>query len=284
MKAIHWLSKLVISALITSLICVVSTFWVVNTYVDMILEQYNLKSAVSATPDWSKFAAHAGKQLQGFRLFGGAAGGTAGANGQAANKSGMAGDGTLPAISIGEQSGAGSDGSEGGASETKPSQSTGKESSTQRKPPEDAVAVFGHGSGDKTAPGAGSGTGSSAGSGTGTEAGSAAQSGKSASGSGISPGGSSVPGSGTGSGSETDEKIVVSAEQFTKKKDQLSTENKNKIFNMLVTRVPQKEMQAITNMMEGGITASEMKEIEKLLKTYMKPDEYDQLLRMIQSE
>ncbi|MDF2960348.1 MAG: hypothetical protein K0S39_2083 [Paenibacillus sp.] len=262
MKAMQWLSKLILSAVITSLICIVSTFWVVHTYVDMILEQYHLKSAVSTTPDWSKFVTHAGKQLGAFRLFGDEASGASDLNGTNQDKT-QEDENTLPVF--GNQPGTnpsnGQDvkinGGENGASNSQPQQpSTG--SSSQRKPPEDAVAVFGHQNGITEGAGNGAGNGSG-----------------SAGASGIDSDLSSDSSAG---------KIVVSGEEFTKKKEQLSTDAKNKIFNLMVKRVPQTEMQNISKLIEAGITASELKEIEQLLQKHLKPEEYSQLLGLIQQQ
>ncbi|NOU94737.1 hypothetical protein GC093_16135 [Paenibacillus sp. LMG 31456] len=290
MKAMQWLSKLIISAIITSMICVASTFWVVNTYVDMILEQYHLKSAVSTTPDWSKFMQHASKQLGAFRLFGNEAGAVDPSGRSAKQK----GEETMPVF---EQPANGLNGldmtnsGENGKSSSQQPSSTG--STSQRKPPEDAVAVFGQQNGITE------GSSSEAGSASGGAAGSASSTGSikkdtrtSAEISGAAKrenggntaGSSSTGGQVAGIGSDTAEKVVVSGEEFTKKKEQLSTNDKTKIFNLLVKRVPQNEMQHISKLMEDGITGSELKEIERVLQAYMKPEEYSQLLSLIKQE
>ncbi|MCR8634855.1 hypothetical protein [Paenibacillus radicis (ex Xue et al. 2023)] len=294
MKTMEWLSKLIISAIITSMICVASTFWVVNTYVDMILEQYNLKSAVNTTPDWSKFMQHASKQLGAFRLFGNEAGAV-----DPSGRSGKKGAETLPVF--GEQPGTGlsgtdmtNSGGESGKSGSEQPPSTG--STSQRKPPEDAVAVFGHqntmteGS-NREAGSSTRGTASSTSSrGIGSDAGNTAKKDSRTSaeigGSVKKESSSSATSGGTAAvnGLEAGEKVVVSGEEFTKKKEQLSTNDKTKIFNLLVKRLPQNEIQHISKLMEDGITASELKEIEQLLQTYMKPEEYSQLLGMIKQQ
>jgi hypothetical protein len=212
-------------AVITSIVCVASTFWVINTYVDLLLEQFQIKPAVSAAPDWPKFTARLGKQLAGFRFFGGDP---------------YASQDSRPVL--GSPSAADVKGSEDssnsrtgdGTSNQPPSKSgSGTGGSGKKAPPDDAVAVFGQQSG--------SSTGSSG----------------------------------------TEGKVIVTGEEFTRKKEQLSSGDRNNIFNLLVTRVPQKEMQNISQMMEDGITAGELKEIEQVLQKYLKPEEYSQLLSMI---
>jgi len=248
MKGLQWLVKLVLSAVITSAVCIASTFWAVSTYADMLLEQYNLKSAVSATPNWSQFTSQMGKQVAGW--FGPGTSSSPSQRKVASNapKSDSAADipttGTIDSGTSTTNPSApnGSGTTDGNNSSSDPSSSTPKDGgSTTKKPPEDAIAVFGHQSGQ-------------------------AQSDKT--GSGIISG-------------EDSKKIVVSGEEFTKKKEQLSNDEKNKIFNMLVTRVPQKEIQTISSLMEDGITAAELKQIETILQQYLKPDEYAQLLAMI---
>lgn len=81
---------------------------------------------------------------------------------------------------------------------------------------------------------------------------------------------------------EQEQKVVVSSEEVTKKKEQLSEADKAKIFSLMVSRVPQEDMQTISKLMEDGITSAELKEIEQLLQKSLKPDEYKQLLGLIQ--
>lgn len=83
---------------------------------------------------------------------------------------------------------------------------------------------------------------------------------------------------------EQERKVVVSSEEVTKKKEQLSEADKAKIFSLMVSRVPQEDMQTISKLMEDGITAAELKEIERLLQKSLKSDEYKQLMDLIQKE
>jgi len=236
-KGIEWLAKLVLSALITSAVCIASTFWAVSTYADMILTQYNLKPVVSAAPGWSQFVAELGRQATGLNLFGAgkkpADQRTAADTNRQSERavSGAIDTGTDPLKPAETGTGSGTSDAGGGSS------SAGSGTTTGKKPPEDAVAVFGHQSGQAAGSGA--------------------------------------------SASEDSKRIVMSGEDFAKKKEQLSNEDKNKIFNMLAARVPQTEMQTISRLMEDGITAAELKQIEQLLQKYLKPEEYTQLLGLI---
>jgi hypothetical protein len=246
MKLIQGTIKLLVSIMITSIVCVVCTFTVMNAYVDMVLDQYELKSSTLTAPSWSQFIAHLGKQAEGFHLF-------------------AEGKNEIPPKG------------------TQPDNRTGTNRDT---PPNDAIAVFGHQQGaDKKEESKSenqANTGSSTNTQNSSEAGSGLNKPNAGAVSEASPNSlsSSLKADGStdiGSGG----KVVVSGEEFTKKKEQLSNEDKNQIFKLLLTRVPQTEIQHISSMMEDGITASELSEIEKILKNYLKPEEFSQLLGMI---
>jgi len=290
MRGIQWLTKLILSALITSAVCIASTFWVIQTYVDIVLEQYQLKPMVQSTPSWSQLVGRLTQQLSlsgssskidsssvalgdkkqppadqpvsgsisgsggasdaqpGGALNGATGGAASGAGGTDTGVSGTGPQGT-GASSGASATGTGTSGAGGTGSGSPAAPSVKDGTSADKNPPEDAIAVFGHQSGQSGAGAAGS------------------------SGSGLS--GSEA--------SDADRRVVVSGEDFTKKKEQLSNEDKNKIFNLLVSRIPQDEMQRISRLMEDGITASELKEIEQVLQKYLKQDEYNQLLGMIKT-
>jgi hypothetical protein len=71
--------------------------------------------------------------------------------------------------------------------------------------------------------------------------------------------------------------LVMSAEQFTKKKDQLTEADKVKIFTMLATRLPQAEFQKISTYVEDGVTQQELTDIQSIVEKYVKPEEYKEL-------
>ncbi|MNI88538.1 hypothetical protein D3C73_1458500 [compost metagenome] len=80
--------------------------------------------------------------------------------------------------------------------------------------------------------------------------------------------------------SEEDRKVVVSGEEFAKKKDELTQEQKNKIFSV-ISKLPQEDIQYISKLMENGITASELKELEQILQKRLQPEEYADLLKLL---
>jgi hypothetical protein len=86
----------------------------------------------------------------------------------------------------------------------------------------------------------------------------------------------------SGSGKANEQKDwVISTEDFAKKKDMLSSEDKMKIFTLVVSKLPQNEVQQLSTILEGGITAVEMKEVDQILQKYLKKEEYQQLLDIL---
>ena len=71
--------------------------------------------------------------------------------------------------------------------------------------------------------------------------------------------------------------LVMSAEDFTKKKDQIKEADKVTIFTLLATRLPQTEFQKISAYVEDGVTKQEWVDIQKIVEQYLKPDEYKEL-------
>jgi hypothetical protein len=75
--------------------------------------------------------------------------------------------------------------------------------------------------------------------------------------------------------------VVMSAEDIIKRKNNLSAEEKQQILALLVDKLPEADMQRLTALLEGGLTAAELQEMEKSLKTYLDGNEYANLLHMI---
>jgi hypothetical protein len=77
------------------------------------------------------------------------------------------------------------------------------------------------------------------------------------------------------------DKVVMSAEQFQTKREKLSEEDKTTVFSLLISRLPQEELQQLSAMMEDGITSAELAEIEKIVENYLKPDEFEKLIGIV---
>lgn len=75
--------------------------------------------------------------------------------------------------------------------------------------------------------------------------------------------------------------VIISTEDFQKKKEQLTNEDKMKIFSILVSRLPQEDMQKITGFVEDGITNDELQEVEQIVGKHLNAEEYSQLKQII---
>ncbi|NQX68445.1 hypothetical protein HQN90_20175 [Paenibacillus alba] len=71
--------------------------------------------------------------------------------------------------------------------------------------------------------------------------------------------------------------IVMSTEDFAKKKEALTSEDKMKLFSLVVAKLPQSEVQHLSVMLEDGITTDEMDQINETLKKYLNENELKQL-------
>lgn len=78
-----------------------------------------------------------------------------------------------------------------------------------------------------------------------------------------------------------DEPIVMTPGDLVDRKDNLSTEDKEEIFMILMNKLPQSEMQKISGAMEDGLTAAELEAIEQGITKYLNPKEFDKLISML---
>jgi hypothetical protein len=77
--------------------------------------------------------------------------------------------------------------------------------------------------------------------------------------------------------SDKQKELVMSAEEFTKKKDQISEADKVQIFTLLAARLPQTEFQQLSTYVEDGVTEEEWADIQIMVEKYLKPEEYKEL-------
>ena len=90
-----------------------------------------------------------------------------------------------------------------------------------------------------------------------------------------------VMGTGTEEEQSEGEALVVSPDELQTKKDQISDQEKNEVFAMLMKKLPQDEMQKITIAMEGGLTESELIQIEQILSKYLDKNDYAKMMDIL---
>jgi hypothetical protein len=81
---------------------------------------------------------------------------------------------------------------------------------------------------------------------------------------------------------EADQRIVLSPDDFNQKKNQLTGEDKMKIFSLLMTKVPAAEIQKLSLYLEEGLTHEEIQEIMKIIRSYLQQDEVQQLVAILE--
>jgi len=84
-----------------------------------------------------------------------------------------------------------------------------------------------------------------------------------------------------GSGSVGDQQLVMTPEALSDFKDNLPSEEKVNIFNILMSKLPQDEMAKISTAMEDGLTEDEVKELQQVIAKYVDADEYESIMKML---
>lgn len=83
------------------------------------------------------------------------------------------------------------------------------------------------------------------------------------------------------SGDSPDQQLVMTPGDMSELKNSLPDEEKANIFNILMTKLPQEEMQKISAAMEDGLTENEVLELQQVIAKYVSPQEYEMLMKML---
>lgn len=78
-----------------------------------------------------------------------------------------------------------------------------------------------------------------------------------------------------------DQELVMTPGALNDLKENLPADEKSNIFNILMNKLPQKEMLKISSAMEGGLTESEVKELQEIIARYVDEEEYESLMKML---
>ncbi|QUL55011.1 hypothetical protein KDC22_33070 [Paenibacillus tritici] len=81
--------------------------------------------------------------------------------------------------------------------------------------------------------------------------------------------------------SALDQNLVMTPEAMNDLKENLPANEKSNIFNILMTKLPQEEMIKISAALEGGLTESEVTELQGIIEKYVDADEYKALMKML---
>lgn len=77
------------------------------------------------------------------------------------------------------------------------------------------------------------------------------------------------------------ENVVVTPDDLIAKKEGIEAKDKEAIFTILMSKLPQEEMQKLTEYMEGGLTETEVLAIEQMLSKYLDKTEYAKVMEVL---
>ncbi|SFT23546.1 hypothetical protein [Paenibacillus sp. BC26] len=86
---------------------------------------------------------------------------------------------------------------------------------------------------------------------------------------------------GSGAVSSTDDEVAMTTEEINAAKSQISDADKEKLFNTMMTKLPQDAWQNISNLMEEGLTDAELTQVQQLMAQYLDRTEYDAMLAIL---
>lgn len=245
MKWLGWILKLCITIVAVSLLTVATTGYIVNSYIQTLLSSYNLPLTGQA-PGF-------GGIVKGMLGFGGVAGRADQAEGDAVPED----SGTVKT----------------GTAETGTGDTASGDAGSGKT--EDELAdTSGDGENSGTPKGATTETNGNPASGTGTDAnGTEADASEDA-----------LPVMGGMSGGEAlgeDQQVVVTPDDLVAKKEELPDKQKEEIFAILMKKLPQEDMQILTVALEGGLTETEMINIEQILSKHLDKTEYAKVMELL---
>ncbi|MBW7475656.1 hypothetical protein K0T92_12960 [Paenibacillus oenotherae] len=77
------------------------------------------------------------------------------------------------------------------------------------------------------------------------------------------------------------EGVAITTEELNETKSGMSEEDKELMFNVMMKKLPQEAWQYISGLMEGGLTTDELTEVQQLIAQHLDRDEYDQMMKIM---
>jgi len=225
LKGFVWLGKTIAAGLIISFLSIWTTGYIVNSYVESLLKQYNIPiemkpAAVSGV--WGK-------------LWGAGGGQTAGKSDQ---KDGAANQGTAGQETANQET-------EG---QVTAGQETAEQESQQGLPP---LTGIGGGGGAET------------------------------NSEGVQPDSGVIEG-GTGEADGLDgQELAVTTDDITGLKEEMSSEDKDQLFTLLMSKLPQESWQTISVLMEEGLTDDELITLQQIMAQHLDKEEYESMMTIL---
>jgi hypothetical protein len=91
-------------------------------------------------------------------------------------------------------------------------------------------------------------------------------------------------GSGTGPEAQAGaqrEETILTPDELADARDAMTDEDRNKLFAILVSKLPQEEWQTISTYVESGLTESELTNVQQIVAKYLNRAEYDELMEIL---
>ncbi|WP_146767154.1 hypothetical protein [Paenibacillus sp. YN15] len=85
-----------------------------------------------------------------------------------------------------------------------------------------------------------------------------------------------------GTGEQASEKMLFSADFLSSTKDTMTNDDKIKLFALVVSKLPAAEVQAISQLMENGITQEELAQLDGIIRKHLTQEEYTQVLAILE--
>ncbi|MFB9326616.1 hypothetical protein ACFFSY_11895 [Paenibacillus aurantiacus] len=262
LKMVSWLGKTVAAGLIVSFLSIWTTGYVVNSYVETLLKQFNIPLEMKPI------------------AMDGVWGALWGADPAVKPKADLlAADARKGDGGRSEDDGQTNDGEKDASASTRTEASSGGSGSAEATGSDAASAEGGGSEGDQAGETSASGEPlavdaygelpdgivTDVGGGTGTKANSGATS---------EDGGSAL-------GDAQEGGVAMTTEEMSEAKSRISTEDKNELFDVMMKKLPQEAWQSISAMMENGLTEQEMTDVQQLFAQHLNREEYDRMTEIL---
>lgn len=84
-----------------------------------------------------------------------------------------------------------------------------------------------------------------------------------------------------GAAGSQDQVVVITPDDLLAKKDELPDQQKEEVFNLLMSKLPEDDMRKMTEAMEDGLTEFEMIEIQQILSKHLDKEQYAKVMEML---
>lgn len=246
-----WLAKTVAAGLIISFLSIWTTGYIVNSYVESLLKQFNIpldEKPFALSSVW---------------------GGLWGADPMLKSDQETAARNNSSGPNTGS---AGSDGGDAG----KETGTAGSESKSADETPLAVDAYSDRSSGALTDIGGGTGPKGNSSAAPKTNDG---DGGASSELEGMSSG-SGTDGDG-GAGEALRDGVAITTDELSEVKEGMSQSDKEQLFNVMMKKLPQEVWQHISGLMEGGLTNAELTDVQQLIAQHLDKEEYDRMMEIM---